>query len=391
MKILGIVAEYNPFHNGHKYHIDAAKEIVNPDAVFCVMSGNFVQRGEPAIYNKFIRANCAVNNGIDIVFELPLFASLSSAENFAMQAISILNNAGVTHLAFGCENDDIKLLDKIANIIVEESDKYKELLKVNLKKGVSYPKAREIAISEIISRDNGLGGNPPPIINDVLKSPNNILAIEYLKSLKKLKSNIIPVPIKRYKTDYHSLETTDNIASASAIRNMIKLKSDISKFVPEIINKKTIFVEDFEQMLMYKLRSSTKEDFLSLQDVNEGLENAFINAVTTSITLNEIIEKVNSKRYTLSRIKRILFNLLLEVPKDNQLVYLRILACSLNGKKFLPFLSQTSSLPIVTSINRFLKNANEKQTALIKKEIYATNIYSIINNNPFNLDIKNKI
>jgi len=385
MNILGIVAEYNPFHNGHKYQIYEAKKIVNPEATFCVMSGNFVQRGEPAIYNKFVRANTAINNGIDVVFELPVFASLSSAEIFAMTAVSILSNAGITHLSFGCETDDINILNNIAGILVNEPDDYKTLLKENLSKGISFPKARELTIDSIISKNNGQE------YNDILKSPNNILAIEYLKALKRLNNKIIPVPIKRFKTGYHSLDTNDNIASASAIRNMIKLNLDISKYVPEIIDKKPIFTENFEQMLMYKLRSSTKTDFLSISDVNEGLENAFINAINTSISLNEIVEKVKSKRYTHSRIKRILFNLLLEIPKDNSIQYLRILACSSKGKELLPFLSEISSLPIITSVNRFLKSATEKERNLIKKEIYATNIYSIINNDPFNLDIKNKI
>lgn len=378
MKILGIVAEYNPFHNGHKYHIDEAKRRVNPDAVFCVISGNFVQRGEPAVFNKFIRAKSAVNNGIDVVFELPLFACLSSAEIFAMNAVSALQYAGVTHLSFGCETDDLELLNNIADIVIEEPDNYKKILKENLNKGVSFPKAREIAVNAVIP-------------NDVLKSPNNILAIEYLKAIKRLNSNIVPVPVKRFMADYHSLDVKDNIASASAIRNMIKQKSDISNFVPEIIDMKPVFINDFEQMLMYKLRSSVKEDFLALQDVNEGLENAFVNAVNTSITLDEIIEKVKSKRYTLSRVKRILFNLLLEIPKENSLYYLRILACSSHGKKLLPFLTDTSSLPVVTSVNKFLHNADDKSRAMLNKEIYATNIYSIVNNNPFNLDFKNKI
>ena len=367
MKILGIVAEYNPFHNGHKYHIDEAKRKVNPDAVFCVMSGNFVQRGEPAIFNKFIRAKSAVNNGIDIVFELPLFACLSSAEIFAMNAVSILIHAGVTHLSFGCETDDLELLNNIADIIIKEPDDYKKILKENLDKGVSFPKAREIATSTIVP-------------NDVLKSPNNILAIEYLKALKRFSSNIVPVPVKRFMADYHSLETKENIASASAVRNMIKQKSDISNFVPELINKKPVFINDFEQMLMYKLRSSTRNAFLSLQDVNEGLENAFINAISTSINLDEVIDKVKSKRYTLSRVKRILFNLLLDIPKENSLYYLRILACSSHGKELLPFLTETSSLPVVTSVNRFLHVADDKSRAMLNKEIYATNIYSIVNN-----------
>ena len=165
MNILGIVAEYNPFHKGHKYQIDEAKKIVNPEATFCVMSGNFVQRGEPAIYNKFVRANTAINNGIDVVFELPVFASLSSAEIFAMTAVSILSNVGITHLSFGCETDDINILNNIAGILVNEPDDYKTLLKENLSKGISFPKARELTIDSIISKNNGQE------YNDILKSP----------------------------------------------------------------------------------------------------------------------------------------------------------------------------------------------------------------------------
>ena len=378
MKILGIVSEYNPFHNGHKYQIEKAKEIVKPDATFCVMSGNFVQRGEPAIYNKFVRAKTATNNGIDVVFELPVSKCLSSAENFATSAVLILKNAGVSHISFGCETDDLASLTKIADILIAEPPEFKEKLKEELKEGISFPKAQEKAINSIFK-------------SDILKFPNNILAVEYIKAIKKLKLNIIPVPIKRINTDYNSLNVVNNMASSSAIRNLIMQKNNISSLVPSIIDEKPVFAKDFESMIVYKLRSSSKENLLKIPDVNEGLENAFMSAIKSSVTLDEIIEKVKSKRYTMSRIKRILFNLLLETPANDNLYYLHVLSCSKKGKELLPWLNETSALPIITSVNRFLKDAEPTARNILYKEIYATNVYSIVNNEPFNLDFKNKI
>ena len=378
MKVLGIVSEYNPFHNGHKYQIMKAKEAVNPDFTVCVMSGNFVQRGEPAIYNKFVRAKVAANNGIDVVFELPLSYCLSSAENFAFGAVSMLKEAGVTHISFGCETDDLTALIKIADILIEEPEDFKNKLKEYLVEGISFPKAREKAVNSIFK-------------TDILKFPNNILAVEYIKAIKKLNANITAVPIKRVSVEHDLATPIGDMASSTAVRNMIRQKNSISHVVPEVIHEKPVFADDFNTMLTYKLRSSSTQDFLKIPDVNEGLENAFVNAIKSSVTLDEIVEKVKSKRYTMSIIKRILFSLLLDIPKDNKIYYLRVLACSKNGQKFLPYLSEHTTIPIVTSVNRFLKDAKTEEKEMMNKEIYATNVYSIINNEPFNLDFKNKI
>jgi predicted nucleotidyltransferase len=387
LKILGIVSEYNPFHNGHKYHLDESVKKVSPDVTICVMSGNFVQRGEPAITSKFIRANIAVENGIDLVFELPVIFSVSTAESFAYSAVKALYHCGITHLSFGCETDNLPLLENIADVLISEPPAYKEALKENLKTGSSFPEARSYAISKILP-EGGL----------VSKTPNNILAIEYLKAIRRLNSSISPVVIKRYGVDYHSLDSYKDISSATGIRNMLKTNIDISRFMPSSSSgliDKPVFSEDFEKILIYKLRTSTKEDLANIPDVTEGLENRIIKSLHNN-NIADILNEIKTKRYPESRIRRILISLLLDIKKEEvnlfketgYIQYLRLLACSEKGKNFLPDISKSSSVPIVTSVNRFFKNATPLQKDMMLKDILATNIYAIINNDEFNSDFK---
>lgn len=385
-KILGIVAEYNPFHNGHKYHIDEAKKLVNPDITICAMSGNFVQRGEPAIFNKFERAKTAVKNGVDIVIEIPTYFAVSTAENFAYSAVSLLKNAGVTHLAFGVESDDINTLNEIANLLITEPEEYKKELKKNLDKGQSFAAARDEAVSKFIP-------------NQLLKSPNNILAIEYLKAIKFFNTNIIPVPIKRT-VGYYDDKINNNIASATKIRELIKDKEIYETLIPSnsIIPSNPVFFEDFNNAFLYKLKTSTQISLTELPDVIEGLENRIIASICNN-NINDIINKITTKRYTLSRIKRILISLLLDIKladlnelKNNGYAeYLRILAISNIGKKNLRYISQTSNIPIITTVKKFLNTATNLQKKMLEKDILASNVYSLISDDEYNIDFKNRL
>lgn len=386
-KILGIVAEYNPFHNGHKYHIDEAIRLVSPDIVVCAMSGNFVQRGEPAIFNKFSRAQTAINNGVDIVVEIPTYFAVSTAENFAFSAVSLLKNMGVTHIAFGVESNNLDMLNKIADFLISEPEEYKIELKTQLNLGLSFANARDIAISKFIP-------------NNLLKSPNNILAVEYLKAIKYFNANIIPVPIKRT-VDYYETNILNNVTSATNIRELLKENKEIANLIPSnsIIPNKKVFLEDFEKILLYKLKISSVDSLNKLPDVIEGLENRILNALSSENNINCILNKIVTKRYTLSRIKRIFISLLLDITnedvqkfKENGYAeYIRILAMSSTGKKYLPIINKVSDIPVITSIKKFLTTSNEEQRKMINMDILAYNIYSVISDENFNMDFQNRL
>lgn len=385
-KILGIVAEYNPFHNGHKYQIDVAKNLINPDVIVCAMSGNFVQRGEPAIFNKFIRAKTATSNGIDIVVEIPTYFAVSTAENFAFSAISLLKNMGITHLAFGVENNDIITLEKIAALLLEEPSEYKIELKKYLDMGLSFATARDKAISKFIP-------------NQLMKSPNNILAIEYLKAIKYFNANIIPVPILRT-VGYYDNNINNDIASATKIREIIKSNKIFENLIPKnsLISNTPVFFENFNDIFLYKLKTSTTCSLINLPDVIEGMENRILSAANTN-DVNYFIEKITTKRYTLSRIKRILISLILDINSDEieefkntgYVHYLRVLSLSNLGKKYLRDINNISKIPVITSVKKFLNSSNDLQRKMLEKDILASNVYSLISNDEYNFDFKNRL
>lgn len=384
-KVLGIVAEYNPFHNGHKYHIDEAKKIVNPDITVCAMSGNFVQRGEPAIFNKFTRAKTAVSNGIDIVAEIPAYFAVSTAETFAHSAIALLKNMGVTHLAFGVETDDIDKLNEIANLLINEPKEYKSELKEQLSKGLSFAVARDNAVSKFIP-------------NSLLKTPNNILAIEYLKAIKHFNASIAPVPITRT-VEYYDDIIKNNISSATYIRKLIKANKNFDYLIPkESVTSNPVFFEDFNNIFLYKLKTSTTNSLLEIPDVVEGLENRILSSIGNN-SLEDIVNNITTKRYTLSRIKRILISLILDIKSSNlELLkangyaeYIRILGISRSGKKYLSNINKISNIPVVTSIRKFLNTATNLQKEMIEKDILASNVYSLASGDEYNLDFKIKL
>ena len=273
-KILGIVAEYNPFHDGHLFHLNQSKKITNCDFTICVMSGNFIQRGESAILDKWARTKMALNNGIDLVVELPVIYAISSAENFSYGAVKILDSLNVDYISFGSESGEIAPLEEIAEILNNEPEQYLQLLNKELDKGISYPKARENAIN-LYCR----GGCPQPpghLWADApmyLSHPNNILGIEYLKALKKLNSKIIPMTIKR------SFE----YRSATELRAMMN-ENDCPK--------------TFEKEIFYVLKKMDVSEIGNLPDVTEGLEFKIKKALLSSLTLQELISNIKSKRYT---------------------------------------------------------------------------------------------
>ncbi len=388
--ILGIIAEYNPFHNGHKYHLLESKKLCNADYVICVMSGNFTQRGDSSVVDKWSKTEMAILNGVDLVIELPTLYSISSAENFAEGCIKILDSLNLVNiLSFGCEFSDINILDKFANILLNEPKEYTAILNHELNKGISYPKARENALLMYL--------NDIRKYANILSRPNNILAIEYLKSLQKYKSEIKPLALKRKNVDYIDTKVVSGFASATAIRKLIKdnnlkvlkdvLPQDSYNILETRIKNGNIVsdISKFEKEIIYNLRKMSIKEISELQDVCEGLENAIKNAANSCNSIPEFINIVKSKRYTETRIKRILLYTLLGITKKDILLsrkctpYIRVLGMNNNGKKLLSsIISNNPKLEIITSVKKFIDNNKNKQySTMFEKDILSTNVYTL--------------
>lgn len=400
MKILGIIAEYNPFHNGHKYHIEEARKKTKSDFVIVVMSGNFTQSGNIAIYDKFTRANLATEYGVDLVIELPTIFATSSAESFAFGAVSLLNNLGIVdYICFGSETDNIDTLYSISKIINDNNIQITSKIKENLKTGVSYPVARENVLKEYLTQDD----------LSILNKSNNILGIEYLKALDKLKSNITPICIKRESSNFN--ETTLNAnsnryTSATSIRNMINQNKInlVEKYVPAltytaILNNDASFNDKLYKILKYKILTTSTENLKNVSEVTEGLENKMKNAITHSISYDDFINSIKSKRYTMTKIKRMLNNILLNIKKEdlmfaknNSITYAHILSLGYKGKELLSLISKNSNIDIITKINdNILNNLNDDIRKYLNLDILASNIYYTLSNEIINKDYTNRL
>lgn len=403
-KVLGIIAEYNPFHNGHLYHINKSKELVNPDYTVCIISGNFVQRGNVSIVDKWSKAEMALHAGANIVVELPTIYSISSAENFAEGCIKLLDSLKLdTVFSFGSECGDISVLEKFSDILYKEPPEYKSLLNHELQTGISYPKARENALLMYV--------NDIRKYANTLSASNNILGIEYLKAIKKLKSNILPITIKRNAVDHNSSETVDSFSSSTHIRELLCENKNISKLVPDFsydilarqINsgKSVLDIVAFEREILYALRRMTLNEIRNLPDVTEGLANSILAAINSCNSYYQLIEKIKSKSYTMSRLHRILIYALLGITKEDMensrkaKPYLRVLALDDKGKELLSKLSKSNpKLPVITSVKDFYKNSNNRVlNNMLNLDILATDIYTLeyLNDSQSNLDYTQKI
>lgn len=389
-EVLGIVAEYNPFHNGHLYHLQKAKEQTGAKFVVCVMSGNFVQRGNTSIVDKWTKTQMALAGGVDLVIELPTIYSVSSAESFAQGAVKILDNLGIVDtISFGAETEDFAALNNISKIITEEPKEYVNMLKDELKQGLSFPKAREQALIKYLNDDIRY--------RNILNNPNNILGVEYLKALKQLKSKITPVAIKREKVYYNDNAIVDDFASATAIRKMVVNKefSDLIKVVPRVtyetlqkefeVGNVIYDIQRYEKEIFYALRRMSISEIAELPDVSEGLENTIKNAANFCNNINDFINMVKTKRYTQTRIQRILIFALLGITKkDVQMAkkvvpYARVLGFNEKGKLLLSGISQNNpKMEVITSVKKFMdNNTNKTYKRMLDIDIFATDVYTL--------------
>lgn len=408
MHILGVVAEYNPFHNGHLYHLKAAKKSTQSNYTVVVMSPNFVQRGGPAIADKWTRTKMALLSGADLVIELPTPYAVASAEFFSHASISLLHHTGIVDTVnFGSETSNIDLLGEIANILVREPQAFKYLLKEYLDSGISFPSARAKALVDYAHTVPKISYFAKEIQN-ILEKPNNILAIEYLKALKKLDSPMTPSTVQRKGSDYHNGELTDALPSATAIRNKISrgqwetFKSAMPQSSYELLYpsagslQKHVQYEDLSCFLAYRLLFSTPLDLQNIMGINEGMENRILTAFKTSQKINEMTLAIKSKRFTQTAVQRMLINTVLQITKQDFYAfqdhggpqYIRILGFKKSSSHLLSKLKNKASLPLVMNVKKDYQSLTPLGKKMLDIEIRSTNIYASLeaSKNNYNLD-----
>ncbi|MDD4188746.1 MAG: nucleotidyltransferase [Eubacteriales bacterium] len=394
MKTLGMVTEYNPFHNGHLYHLHRSLEESGCDSSVCVMSGNFTQRGEPAIVNKWTRAQMALEAGVDLVVELPLPYAMSGAEHFSFGSVKLLESLGIIDvICFGSECGDIETLEIAADVLAYEPDSFKIQLKKFLDSGISFPAARESALKSYFSENSPIGSAAA----ECLSEPNNILGVEYLKALKRIRSQIRPMTIKRSGAGHNEPALCDGISGAAAIRNsIISKKSELSglgNVMPASslrllerdfeLGKGPVYSDKFGKIILSMLRGMDPESLAKYPDVSEGLENRILEASYLSGSLEELVERIGTKRYALTRIRRILMSVLTGMEAENIRAfddnggpqYIRILGFSEKGRSLIALSKKKASLPIIVKPSNFKDSINPHLSRMLALEAHATDIY----------------
>jgi len=382
MRVVGLIVEYNPFHNGHKYHIEKAKEVANADFAVVVMSGNFVQRGAPAIMPKHMRAEAALHSGADLVIELPVCYATGTAEQFAYGAVSLLDKLGcVDAICFGSECGDINTLADLAKILCDEPEEYIRVLQECLRSGVSFPLARQKAIQALCGDGE---------FSELLEQPNNILGIEYLKALYRLESDMEPITIQREVSHYHDTELQEQFSSARALRGTIadgdfaKLYGQIpSECMPSLEDgyevRYPVYANDFSLLLKYKLLNETSMSLVKYADVSEELANRICNRLNDYISFEQFCELLKTKEITYTRISRALIHILLGVKKsdNNEIEYVRVLGFRKNSSDILTTLKRTSVVPLISKLTTN-DELSEKAKNMLAIDAFASNLYESV-------------
>lgn len=388
MSTAGIIAEYNPFHNGHLYQVRQVKETLGCSHIVSVMSGDFLQRGVPAVCNKYMRAEMAVSCGIDAVFELPAAFATASAGDFAMAGVLLLDKLqSIDYLVFGAECDDLALLNEISDIFLQEPDAFSCTLKQNLALGMSYPAARAKALTSYCSQ-----------AADIISAPNNILAIEYLSALKKCNSTIKPYIIKRKGAEYNSIAIDSDICSASAIRHYLQAEEpeckqlqeqlahvlpepSLALFLREFGKTFPVFENDFSAILQYKLimqEACPETDGMTPELYNKLRKAGFHHSYA------EFVESVKSKEITQSRISRTLLRYILNIDKEDITLYKKngwisyghILALKKSGSEILKQIKKNSTVPVFTKTADGFASLDEAGRKMLTCDISATRLYN---------------
>ncbi len=394
MKTAAIIAEYNPFHKGHAYHIEETRRITGADYILVVMSGNYVQRGTPAIFNKYLRTRMALAGGADAVLELPLPYACSSAEFFAGGGVTLLNQLNVIdYLSFGSECGEIDLLLSVAQCLVHESYSYQTLLQSYLKQGLSFPAAREKALTQTVPSIH------QTVLNEVFSSPNNILGLEYCKSLLVLNSTITPVTIMR-KGNYHNQSLTE-YSSASAIRKaLLETQDSVKEHLPEGVysllssqitedSLTYIDTDDFSQLLYYKLLSEKNNGFSDYLDCNKEISDKIVKYMPQYTNFTTFCELLKSKNITYTRLSRILLHILLDIKtpafyntpfaqRELFVPYAKLLGFKKEASPLLNHIKKSASIPFISNLPDAVKSLPEEASFMLQKEIFANDIYETV-------------
>ena len=334
--VIGIIAEYNPFHNGHLYMINEIKKMYPDSTLVCVMSGNYTERGDVSIINKWKKTEIALKNGIDLVIELPFVYASQSSDYFAYGSIKILDSLKVDKLIFGSETNDIELFNRLVDVQLNNKD-YDKLVKEYMDEGLNYPTAMSKALKDII--------------NVKIELPNDLLGLSYIKEIRKQNSKIEAISIKR-NNNYNSLELNSDIVSASAIRNALLNNVDVRKYVPiDTYNNldKLHFNNNYFKLLKYRILTS---DISIYQGVDEGLKYRILKYIDEVDSFDELINKIKTKRYTYNKLSRMFIHILCSFTKEEasniDIEYIRVLGFNDKGRNYLNKIKKTSNLPIIT-------------------------------------------
>lgn len=399
MKTVGIIAEYNPFHNGHAYHIARAKELTGADHCIVVMSGDFVQRGAPALMDKYTRAEAALYSGADLVLELPVYYSLGSAEHFASGAIALLDRLGVVDsICFGSECGDIQLLMQFAHSLLEESPVFRQTLRQRMKDGTSYPIARSAAL---------IADNPALSAHiKTLKTPNNILGIEYCKALLRRNSAITPYTLSRNGASYHDASISTSFCSALAIREALaasaSLESIKGQLPPESYRlmeqnigvSLPVFADDFSLLLHYQLLSEQESGFETHPDIDEALSDRIVRLLPDYRSFSGFCELLKTKDRTYTRIARSMMHILLRMDNaslmqfrsEDYVAYARMLGFCKEASALFSAIKEKSSIPLLSKLADAPALLSDTGKKMLEKDIYASHIYESVVQNKFTTD-----
>lgn len=424
MSTVGIVCEYNPFHKGHLYQIEQAKKLTGADHVVCFMSGNFLQRGIPALADKFTRAEAAVRCGVDVIFEIPFVYSTASARDYATAAVTMMDMSGaIDYISFGAETDDLSLLSQIAGIVENEPPQVSDSIRRSMASGMTYGAARAAAIVEYLQgkdiarkdSSNDSSSSPKSNISSVMSSPNNILAIEYLAALKRIGSKIKPVIIKRLISDYNSSEAVHDICSASAIRSLLG-NSDIKtieRHVPEecyrILNtnyRKTFPVfEDHMSSLLAAARllygrydiSSSLSSSGEIVDLDQDLYNR-MSKIDSDMSFSDTAKSLKSRNYTLTHIQRALLHYVMQLTKtdydgyksDGWIYYLRLIGLNARAGGIVKQIKKNSDIPVITRAPEAASKLSTAGKSMFGYDVKSTAIYNSLVCSAYGTKLKNE-